>query len=146
MPDSVEVTIDGDNKERECVEDNNSIDGPVEEGAEVADLRLEIDSATGCAEPKVELTVYNDGSAPAEDVLVRLYAGDPSQGGTKIGEVTIDGPIEAGESEQVEVTLDAIALDITLWGIADPMNSIIECNDANNVTEGPDLDCDSGVK
>ena len=39
-----------------------------------------------------------------------------------------------------------IALDITLWGIADPMNSIIECNDANNVTEGPDLDCDTGVK
>jgi hypothetical protein len=146
LPDSVRVVIDGDERERECVEDNNDIDGPVEAGAEVADLRLEIDSAEGCAEPEVELTVYNDGSAPAEDVLVHLYAGDPSQGGTKIGEVTIDGPIEAGESETVTVELDAIALDITLWGIADPMNSIIECNDANNVTEGPDLDCDSGVK
>jgi hypothetical protein len=146
LPDSVRVEIDGDNKERECVEDNNDIEGEVEAGAELADLRLEIDSATGCAEPKVELTVYNDGSAPAEDVLVHLYAGDPSQGGAKIGEVTIVVPIEAGESEQVEVTLDAIALDITLWGIADPMNSIIECNDANNVTKGPDLDCDSGVK
>ncbi len=146
LPDSVIVTIDGDNKERECVEGNNDIEGDVEAGAEVADLRLEIDSATGCAAPKVKLTVYNDGSAPAEDVLVHLYAGDPSQGGTKIGQVTVDGPIEAGESETVTVTLDPIALDITIWGIADPTNSIIECNDANNVTEGPDLDCDTGVK
>jgi hypothetical protein len=146
LPDSVRVTIDRDNRERECKENNNSIKGPVEAGAEVADLRLEIDSAMGCAEPKVKLTVHNDGSAPAENVLVHLFAGDPSQGGTKIGEVTIKGPIDPGESKTVTVTLDPIALDITIWGIADPKNSIIECNDANNVAQGPELDCDTNVK
>lgn len=141
LPDSVQVTIDGDNKERECNEDNNTIKGTVEAGALVADLRLEIESAQGCAEPKVKLTVYNEGSKPAEKVLVHLYAGDPSQGGTKLGEVTIKGPVDPGESESVTVTLDPVSLDITIWGIADPKNTIAECNDANNVDKGPELKC-----
>jgi hypothetical protein len=142
LPLEVRAVIDGANAELECIEDNNSISGPVEAGEELADLRLEVTSASDCRSPKVKLTVTNDGSASATDVLVRLYAGDPSSGGTLLGEVTIDGPIAPGESESVTVELERpIMRDIVVWGVADPLGAIEECNDANNVDRGPRLNC-----
>ena len=92
------------------------------------------------------MTVTNDGSAEASDVLVRFYAGDPSQGGTQIGETTIDGPIGSGDSESVTVTLDAQSRNITLWAVVDPLNTIAECNDGNNRDKGPDLNCDTQTR
>jgi hypothetical protein len=142
LPAEVRAVIDGANAERECRENNNDIDAPVEaKGEELADLRLEIDDANGCRPPEVELTVYNDGSVAATDVLVRIYAGDPSSGADVLGEVVIDGPIEPGESASVTVEGVNISRDVTIWGIADPLDAIAECNDANNVVEGPRLRC-----
>ncbi len=142
LPLEVRAVVDGVNAELECIEDNNSISSPVEGGEALADLRLEVTKATGCRSPQVELTITNDGSAPATDLLVRLYAGDPSSGGTLLGEVTIDGPIAPGESESVTVELDrAVTRDIVVWGVADPLGAIAECNDANNVDRGPRLSC-----
>jgi hypothetical protein len=143
LPVSVRATIDGDDKERECNEDNNSIEAPVEAGARVADLRVKIEDASGCSPPEVEVTVTNDGSAEASDVLIRFYAGDPSQGGSQIGETTIDGPIAGGDSETVTVTLDVQSRNITVWAVVDPLNTIAECNDGNNRDEGPSLNCDT---
>ena len=66
------------------MEGNNSIDRAVTAGrAGSEDIRIEVDSATD-APNRRKVTVANEGSAPAEDVLVRIYAGDPSQGGTLI--------------------------------------------------------------
>jgi hypothetical protein len=74
---------------------------------------------------------------------VRIYAGDPSQGGTLLGETTIEGPIDAGESEEVTIVLDdPISLNVTIWAVVDPLNTIVECNDGNNTDQGPDLICD----
>jgi hypothetical protein len=147
FPVTITAIIDGDDTARECIEDNNSIDGDVEPGAEVADLRVEIDTnGTDCGSPEIDVTVYNDGSADAEDVLVYIYAGDPSQGGTLLGETTIEGPIGAGDSAQATVELGALSLDVTIYAVVDPLNSITECNDGNNIDEGPFLDCDPGVR
>jgi hypothetical protein len=142
LPVEISAVVDAKEAERECHEDNNSITGPVEAGEKLADLRLEIDKAANCSMPKVDFTVYNDGAADAEDVVVRIYAGDPSQGGQVLGEITLPDPIAAGESESGTVTLDELTRNVTLYGIADPLDTVPECNDANNRTKGPLLECD----
>ncbi|HEY3496761.1 MAG TPA: CARDB domain-containing protein [Polyangiaceae bacterium] len=145
LPDSVRVAIDGgndsaDGKERECVEDNNEIDQDVDAGDALADLAVEVDSAN-CA-GDIEVTVTNQGSDTASDVVVRVYAGDPTSGGKVLAEETID-EIEAGDSESI--TLDGGTQDrnVTIWAVVDPDDTIAECNDANNVVEGPMLTCSS---
>jgi hypothetical protein len=59
-----------------------------------------------------------------------------------LAEETID-ELDAGDSESV--TLDGGGLDrnVTIWAIVDPDDTILECNDANNVVEGPMLTCSS---
>ena len=54
----------------------------------------------------------------------------------------MDGPLLPGESEEVALELTSLFRDVTLYGIADPTNSVAECNDANNVTQGPELRCE----
>ncbi len=142
LPGEVTAVVDAEGAERECHEDNNEITGPIEPGEALPDLRLVFGTATGCAAPKAKITVYNDGAAPAENVLVRIYAGDPSQGGQVIGETTIPGPIAPGESVAVTVTLEELRRKVTLYGLADPLDVIHECNDANNLAKGPELDCE----
>src|SRR5690606_27722060 len=97
LPEELRAVIDDANAERECNEDNNEITGPVESNAALADLRVEIDDVSSCISPDVEITVYNDGATAATDVLVRIHAGDPSSGGSVVGEITLEGPIEPGE-------------------------------------------------
>jgi hypothetical protein len=89
----------------------------------------------------VTVTVYNDGAATAEAVVVRIYAGDPSQGGKAVGELTLPEPIAAGGSQQATITLERLQRDVTLYGVVDPADAVIECNDANNHTKGPLLEC-----
>ena len=129
-------------KERECREDNNRIERDAAGGPQLADLRLELGNVSGpCSATKVAARIFNDGSLAARDVLVRLYAGDPSAGGKAIGETTVAGPIEPGTSANVDVTIEDTGRDITVWGIADPLNAVEECNNANNVDEGPMVPC-----
>jgi hypothetical protein len=146
LPDSVRVAIDGGNGgddgiERECDEDNNEIDEDVEAGDELPDLAISVDSGD-CA-GDVVVTVSNAGSEEATDVLVRIYAGDPSSGGEALGEATIPGPIAPGASESVTVDIGGQNRNLTLWGVADPDDTITECNDANNIAQGPSIECDS---
>ncbi len=147
LPDTVRAVVDPSTDasahglERECNEDNNSITKDVNAIEGIADVRLEIDSAQGCSGPVVDVTVFNDGAVPAEDVLVRIYTGDPSQGGKVVGEVTVAGPIEPQGSVAARVSLERLARDVTLYGVADPLDSVLECNDANNFTMGPELEC-----
>jgi hypothetical protein len=143
LPATITASIDAEGRVRECEESNNDINRPVEGGARIADLRIEVESASGCSEPVVEVTLSNDGSAAAEDVLVRIYAGDPSQGGTLLGEETLEDPLEPGASESLTLELDPVSLDIAVWAVVDPRNVIDECNDGNNRDEGPRLACDT---
>jgi hypothetical protein len=143
LPSSVRVTIDGGNnaangKERECREDNNELTQDVNPGEALADLVAVVDSAN-CS-GKIGVTVRNDGAQAATHVVVRVYAGDPTAGGQVLGETTIDS-IAAGDSVSVTIDTGAISRNVTIWAIADPDDTVRECNDANNVVEGPALMC-----
>jgi hypothetical protein len=142
VPTLIAAVVDEAARERECKEDNNRIERNVAGGAQLADLRLEVGNATGpCARTVVAVRVHNEGSLAARDVLVRLYAGDPSSGAKSIAESTVAGPIEPGAVATVDMVIEDTGRSITVWGIADPLNAIEECNNANNVDEGPKVDC-----
>jgi hypothetical protein len=144
LPERIVARIDEGDAERECREGNNSIEQDVSAGEQLADLRLEIGAADGpCDATKIAVTVHNDGSLPASDVLVRLYAGDPSSGGQPLGELVIEGPILPGESADADVEAMPIERSIVVWGVADPLDAVTECNNANNVDEGPTVFCGS---
>lgn len=142
LPEKVVARIDEAGAERECIENNNQVEQQVEAGAQLADVRLEMGGIGGnCASKKIFATVHNDGSLAASNVRVRLYAGDPSAGGQTIGETVIAGPIAPGASVTSEISVGAVERNITVYGIADPDSEIEECNNANNVDDGPDVMC-----
>jgi hypothetical protein len=134
LPVSVTVVVDELEQENECNETNNDRERDVEAGDDVADLQIDVGDPNGCPSPTVPVTVTNEGSAPASDVLVRIYAGDPSQGGTPLHEETIAGPIEPGASEELDIVVTGFpgGQTITLWGVVDPDDTIPECDDADN--------------
>ncbi|HEY3500586.1 MAG TPA: FG-GAP-like repeat-containing protein [Polyangiaceae bacterium] len=143
LPDSVRATIDGGNgaagsRERECREDNNELSEDVDPGEALADLLVVVGSAD-CA-GDVHVTVTNAGAEDAANVVVRVYAGDPSSGGEVLGETTIDA-LAAGSSVEVTIDIGGQQRTVTLWVIADPADTIAECNDANNLVQGPELVC-----
>jgi len=143
LPDTVSVTIDGgdgaaDGKERECDEDNNEVEGDVDAGDALADLLATVESAV-CA-GDIVVTVTNNGTEDAEDVVVRIYAGDPSAGGQVLDEKRVDS-IDAGASETVNIDIGDQDRNVTIWVVVDPDDTITECNDANNVDKGPELMC-----
>jgi hypothetical protein len=142
-PGKVIALVDEAAKERECKEDNNRIEKPVAAGEQLADLKLELGAVTNMctASSKVAAKVTNEGSLDAMNVLVRVFAGDPSAGGLAVGEATIAGPIAPGQSVSLDVPVENVNRNITLWGIADPLDAIKECNNANNQDEGPRVMC-----
>lgn len=137
LPGYVNVIVDEEDKERECKEGNNGLRGKVDPGVSLPDLAIVlgvVDVGT-CPKPTVETTVTNVGSAPASDILVRYYAGDPSQGGLQIHEKLIPGPLEGGGgsitfAEPLENFPEEVA--IRIWAIVDPLDTVQECNDGNN--------------
>ncbi|MBW2704355.1 MAG: hypothetical protein JRF33_26350 [Deltaproteobacteria bacterium] len=144
LPDSVTAIVDADERERECHEDNNQITAPVEPSEQAADLRVELGEADmiPCPSPTLENTVFNDGSLPAENVLIRYYAGDPDQGGAAILDHVLPGILAPGTSSTFTVTLANFpSLLITVHAVVDPDNDIFECNDGNNKDEGPEILC-----
>jgi len=142
LPTRIVARVDEKGAERECREGNNEIAAAVDGGAQQADLTLSILSTSGpCAAKTIAVRVDNQGSVAASDVLVRLYAGDPSAGGQPIGEVTIPGPIPPGTSMNTQVNVGALDRTITVWGVADPLGSIEECNNVNNIAQGLEIVC-----
>jgi hypothetical protein len=137
LPDKVRVVVDEANAERECIESNNESTADVTAGELTADLSLTLDipDATGCPSVVVPTTVTNGGSAPASNVLVRYYAGDPDQGGKVLHDELFVDPIDAfGGSVSRNVIIKAFPLSISVLVNArvDPDNTILECNDGNN--------------
>jgi hypothetical protein len=143
LPGNVIAVIDEANKERECNEGNNRIEKSVSAGEQLADLALELGTVKNMCSPSTSITakLSNTGSLAAKDVLVRVFAGDPSAGGQAIGEITVGDEIAPGQNVSVEVPVQNADRNITIWGIADPLDSIKECNNANNLDEGPRVTC-----
>ena len=137
LPDEVVVVVDDGDAETECKEDNNALAAKVAPSMPLADLRIELGAANGgaCPAPEIATTVVNDGAAPAADVLVRYYAGDPNAGGTFLHQVVVAGPIAPnGGSVSFAAKIPAFPdnLSILVYGIVDPDDAIPECNDGNN--------------
>ena len=137
LPGQIEVVVDDGNQARECNETNNTLKKPVSAGAKLPDLRVQIGVPTGCppgTKPTVPTTVANDGSAPASNVLVRYYAGDPQSGGKPIHDELVPGPIPAGGNVVLTPTMTTFpqGLSVLIYAVVDPDNTIAECNDGNN--------------
>jgi len=145
LPDSIRAVADAELRERECIEDNNDLTAAVEAGEQAADLRVElgVHDESQCPDPTVETTVYNDGSRPAANIVVRYYAGDPDQGGTQIHEETVAGPLDPGTSTTFTATLMNFPPNrlITVYAVVDPDNQIFECNDGDNKAQGQEIIC-----
>lgn len=142
VPDEIRVVVDEANGERECNEMNNELTQPVMAGNQAADLRIEL-GAVGinmCPSPSLPTTVYNDGSLPASNVVVRYYAGDPNQGGTAFHDELVAGPIAPGGSTTFTTSLTGFPtnLSVLVYAIVDPDNAIAECNDGNNKAAAAD--------
>ena len=144
LPDLIRAIVDAEARERECREDNNEISAAVEAGEQAADLRVELGVAdlNACPSPTVEGTVFNDGSLPANDVVVRFYAGDPDQGGSVLVDHLIPGTLQPGSSVAFTAILEFFPqLMITVYAVVDPDNQVFECNDGNNSAAGPEVYC-----
>lgn len=138
VPSFVRAVVDEDGRESECNELNNEIEIAVDPGNRRPDLTVSIGDVDTdrCPFLTVETTVVNVGSAPAKDVLVRYYAGDPSQGGTTIHQKLIPGPLGAGGGFQriVETMPRSFeGKEIRIWAVVDPLDTIEECADGNNI-------------
>lgn len=136
VPNEIRVVVDDGDKARECIETNNELTAKVDPGSTMPDLRIEIGtiSATTCPSPQIPTKVFNDGTEPASNVVVRYYAGDPSAGGSVLHEETIAGPIPAGGNVSITPAIAGFpkGLFILVYGVVDPDNKIAECNDGNN--------------
>ncbi len=136
LPANVRVVVDDTNAQRECIETNNELTAPVMAGTMQADLRVDLGVASqgGCPKPTVATTVYNEGSAPASNIVVRYYAGDPNAGGTVVHEEVIAGPLNPGENVMLNPSISNFppGLLVLLYAVVDPGNTIAECNDGNN--------------
>ncbi len=132
VPDQINVVVDDTDLERECREDNNQAD------TTIADIvsggpELNISFLPGMSCTNVRLTVGNDGTSDASGVMVRVYTGDPAQGGQSIGDFPVGQDVPQGGSVNA---LFNIAMPecraFTVYAVVDPDNQIPECNDANN--------------
>lgn len=136
LPAMVRAVVDDTNAQRECVENNNDLTAPVMAGQVGPDLRVDLGLASdgGCPKPSVLTTVYNEGSAPASNIVVRYYAGDPNAGGTVVHEELIAGPLDMGQSIMLNPDISNFppGLLVLLYAVVDPANAIVECNDGNN--------------
>ena len=143
FPDEVTIVIDpeegGEGVARECNEDNNSETAPVDAAPALPDLRLLLEDPDASCPPPILGTVFNDSEIDAENVVVRLYSGDPSGGADTIGDLFV-GDVPAGGSVQFDTTDEDFQFDgavpvrapIRLYGDVDPDDDIEECNEANN--------------
>ncbi|HEX6245848.1 MAG TPA: hypothetical protein VFZ61_33215, partial [Polyangiales bacterium] len=79
------------------------------------------------------------GQATVPSVAVRLFAGNPSEGGTLLSAHAV-GPIAPASSTTLDVAVDVGARDVTVYGVVDPERKIAECDDGNN-TATLDVKC-----
>lgn len=141
LPSSVRVVVDpvsvghANGVERECREGNNSLSAEVGAGQVRPDLTVEVGTATEvCPAIDVAVVVHNVGTATARHVVVRYYAGDPTQGGTVLHEQELADPIDPDDMASFTAHIPEIpsGRSITIYAVVDPDRAIDECNEANN--------------
>jgi hypothetical protein len=143
VPDHIKAIVDAYDKERECVETNNEIEKEIDPGEIMADLSIKLGAiGDDCDNLTVETTVTNEGSAPASNILVNYYAGDPQAGGKLLKQATIAGPLAPGAHITITPVM-SVTGTVWLYSVVDPENTIPECNDGNNIAKAlKELVCD----
>ena len=136
LPRELRVTVDAAMKERECVEDNNTLTQKL--GAENtvgSELTVAIEQlGQACPLRRLKLRVENKGSVRVDEVPVHLYAGLPSAGGTVLAVHQV-GPVEANGKAEIEADIDSRGRDLTVVAVVNPDSTIPECDESNNTAE-----------
>ena len=134
LPAKIVVSVDPEDAERECVEDNNSGEASVATSERKPELSIELEATDQqCPARGVRVRVSNDSGVAVDDALVRLYAGNPVSGGTRLGELHT-GPLAAhGQSEWLSTSAAVGDRDVLLHAVVDPDDQVLECDDGNNV-------------
>ncbi|MET0387434.1 MAG: FG-GAP-like repeat-containing protein [Polyangiales bacterium] len=151
LPESIRVTVDPSSKqqpygaERECHEDNNTRSAEVTAGLRRPDLTITIDEVTmDCPNATVRVTVRNIGNERAGLTTLRIYAGDPDQGGAALADAQLTTTLDPNTEQHVTIDLTALSNrgPLTVHAVIDPDRHIEECNQANNTAVADDLlDC-----
>jgi len=129
-------------RERECDEGNNERSAELNEREErLAELRVEVLelSSDYCPNVTLNLLIHNEGAAPAQQVTLSLYQGDPLAGGARLDRVTLPSFIPPGSSLAFEWLSDRLPYgrEVQLWVAIDPANLIPECAEDNNLGAAP---------
>jgi hypothetical protein len=87
----------------------------------------------------VSATVHNVGIQGANDVLVRIFDGDPDTGGLQLGSDITIANLAAGADSTVQVDWDTYELagDHDIYVSVDPLYSIREPDESNNIGVKP---------
>ncbi|HEX6239373.1 MAG TPA: FG-GAP-like repeat-containing protein, partial [Polyangiales bacterium] len=132
LPTRVKVLVDAEQAERECNEDNNRNEATLTVKEQMPELSLTLSALNnGCPSRQLRISVKNDGQTTVPSVGVRLFAGNPSEGGTLLSAHTV-GPIAPASSATLDVAVDVGSRDVTVYGVVDPERKIAECDDGNN--------------
>lgn len=129
--------------ERECREDNNITEVPVEQDA-LPDLKLVsvASDVGGCPLLGASVLVRNEGSAPVSGVDVSFYAGSPDLGGKLLGTAQLQMALAPGEEATIIADLDLdvvnlLGLFLNIYAVVKPSGGEDECNLSNNVLAEP---------
>lgn len=102
---------------------------------------LQVDPWNAAPESSVTLAVkaQNLGDTVVQNIPVSFYNGDPANGGTLIGTVTISDPFKPGDSLTMSLpwTLPAGTTPITVFAVIDPASATDTLNRGNNVISTP---------
>ncbi|HET8933377.1 MAG TPA: VCBS repeat-containing protein [Polyangiales bacterium] len=136
IPKKVRAVVDATEQERECVEDNNALTQAVSvEVGNRAELSVSLQQLDQtCPIRHVRLRVENSGTVGVDEVPVELYAGRPSGGGALLAVHRI-GPVDSGGNKEIEVEIDSVGRDLTVFALVNPDSAISECDESNNTAQ-----------
>ena len=137
---TIVVTTDADNIHSECDKINNSVTLPVYIASGKPDLSIVADDIVAPATipegslTDILVTVRNIGTLQADNVLVRLYVGNPALGGKQIGSDRIVSTIAAGGTATLKTTWNTFggAGVSYLYVLVDPASTTADANRGNN--------------
>lgn len=137
---TIRVNTDAYNTQPECDKTNNSISLPVYIVSGKPDLSIASDdivAPTTILEgslANILVTVRNIGTLQADNVLVRLYAGNPALGGKQIGTDQTLATIPAGGAATIKTTWNTLGVagSSYLYALVDPAATTLDANRSNN--------------
>ncbi|NJD90723.1 MAG: hypothetical protein FIA91_04280 [Geobacter sp.] len=138
---TVQVVANADNSQPECDKSNNSAALPVYVSSGKPDPSIvSSDIIAPASIPEgsladILMTVRNIGTLQADNVMVRLYNGNPAQGGKQIGGDRVVATIAAGGAATLTTTWNTLGAKGTnyIYVVVDPNASTGDVNRGNNI-------------